>query len=168
MDFGIVAAILAIATVASTTASIKAAKAQNKAQKKANRIQQRIGEVQSIRERRQAIAARNIQNANLEAAGVEAGIQGSSALRGVQGSLGSSTASNIGFANSAFAAERSISNTLLRGQLKAQKYQTIAGVADTIGSLSASSIQMGIVNPSIGAGGGSKPPPFNLVMKRNS
>lgn len=90
------------------------------------------------------------------ASGVSSGINtSSSSLQGAVGSLNTQTAANIGFANSAFAAQKSISNTLLQGQLKAQKFRNIAAGFDTVAQLGKGYLSYSSYS------GGESPPKFN-------
>jgi len=133
LEFALVVA--AVAAVGSTVATVKSAKAQNKAAKEANKVERRMADVTALRERKQAIAARNARDAELVAGAVSSGVDVSSGLQGARGALGAQTASNIGYANSAFASQKAISDILLKGQLKAQKFRNVAAGFSTVQSI---------------------------------
>jgi hypothetical protein len=68
-----------------------------KAQNKANRQEKRRAAAENLRERKQAYRQMLIQQAQMQAAGTNLGVAGSSGVAGGIASIGSQTASNIGF-----------------------------------------------------------------------
>ena len=83
-------AVLAVASIYESEQSRKAAN-------RASRQEKRMAAAQNLRERKQAYRQMIIQQAQMQAAGTNLGVAGSSGLAGGMASLGTQTGSNIGF-----------------------------------------------------------------------
>ena len=86
-------AVVAVLAVASIYQSEQSRKAANKA----NRQEKRRAAAENLRERKQAYRQMLIQQAQMQAAGTNLGVAGSSGLAGGIASLGTQTGANIGF-----------------------------------------------------------------------
>jgi len=107
---GIEAAVFGLASIAGKVAESKQQKRAAKKEKKAQRVQQAITEAQAQRERREAIQQQQQQQAQLANQGVLQGVGGSSGVQGGIGSIGTQTASNIGFQQGQLAGQQQISD----------------------------------------------------------
>lgn len=87
---GVVTAVLVVA-------SIYESEQTRKAQNKANRQEKRRAAAENLRERKQAYRQMIIQQSQMQAAATNLGAAGSSGLAGGMASLGTQTASNVGF-----------------------------------------------------------------------
>lgn len=134
MPFPWLAAAL-IATVVSTGASVAATQEQVKAEKKRAKTQRRTQELARVKENRRAIAQRRVQEAEIIQGGEASGTRTNSAVSGAVGSLRSTTAGNIGFANTQFAGNTLASRQSERGMRNAARLGTFANVAGTAASL---------------------------------
>ena len=91
-----------VAAIVTAVAAVYSANEQRKAGKearKAAKMERRIAEAENVRSRRQAIRERIIQTARLENQAASTGTTQSSGVQGGIASLGSQTASNLGFAS---------------------------------------------------------------------
>ena len=91
-----------VAAIVTAVAAVYSANEQRKAGKearKAAKMERRIAEAENVRSRRQAIRERVIQAARLENQAAGTGTTQSSGVQGGVASLGSQTASNLGFAS---------------------------------------------------------------------
>jgi len=88
---------LIIAAIVAAAGSAVQQRKAGKQQKRASQREQRIADAENVRSRRQAIRERIIQQSQLNALGAATGTSASSGIQGASASLGSQTASNIGF-----------------------------------------------------------------------
>jgi len=100
------------------------------AQRKAVKRERRIAEVENVRSRRQAIRERLIQAEQLRNQGAVSGTMESSGVQGGIASIGSQTASNIGFSNQI----DQLNQQRLSFLDAANQYQSNAGIASTVAS----------------------------------
>lgn len=126
----VVAVITAVAAVYSANEQRKAGKEARKAAK----MERRIAEAENVRSRREAIRERLIQAARLENQAATSGTSDSSGVQGGIASLGSQTASNIGFSSQV----ESMNNQRLSFLDAAAAAQGRAQVGAAVGSVSSS------------------------------
>lgn len=115
------AVIGAVASVAGTVISYKN-------QKKASQTAQRQQDLQTARERRQAIREAQIRRAQTLAAGADQGATGSSAIAGGLSSLGSQLGSGLGFSTAMSAMSRDIN----KYNQRASTWSAIAGIGSNM------------------------------------
>lgn len=133
------------ATIAAVAVSAGSAASQHRQQRKAARsqrqardLEQRKSDISRARENAKAIAAQQAALASQEAQGSASGIGSSSVLSGAQGSVQSTTAGNIGFADQI--------NRLVQGQNAA--IQSAANSRQTAANIGAGA---SIFNSALGA-----------------
>lgn len=115
------AVIGAVASVAGTAIAYSS-------QKKASRTAQRQQELQTARERRQAIREAQIRRAQTAAAASAQGATGSSSVSGGMSSLGSQLGSGLGFST----AMSAMSSDINRYNQRAQTWSAIAGIGSNM------------------------------------
>lgn len=103
----------------------------NKEARKAAKMERRIAEAENVRSRRQAIRERLIQAARIENQAAATGTTNSSGVQGGIASLGSQTASNIGFSSQV----ESMNNQRLNFLDAAAAAQGRAQVGSAVGSI---------------------------------
>lgn len=114
-------------------------------QEKANAVEAAKTSVERARERRRAIAATRIAQAQNEAVAVGQGVTGSSQVQGAQSSISSGLASGMQAANRSFVSgqqafnlRQSAADTRASGQRRAQNFQALSGMFGQAASMSAS------------------------------
>ncbi len=137
----------AIAAVIATAASAYEQHEATKDRRKAIRRERQMAAAQNLRERKQAYRQMVIQQAQMQAAGTNLGVAGSSGLQGGMASIASQTASNIGFQMSM---ER-LNNIRLSWLDKASKHEDTAGIHQA-----AAQIFQTMGSSGMGSGGGAK------------
>lgn len=126
------AAVVAVLTAYSVSEQRQARKAQQRAIKR----EKAISDAQAIKSQREAIRARIVQQAQIEATAANTGTTGSSGVEGGVASLGSQTGANIGLANqiTALNNERlSFLNEASRREGNASAASSLASVAGSAG-----------------------------------
>lgn len=113
----------AIAAAAAATSSAYEQHEATKDRRKAIRRERQMAAAQNLRERKQAYRQMVIQQAQIQQASSNLGVGASSGAQGAVASLGSQTASNIGFQMNM---ER-LNNIRLSWLDKASKHEEIAG-----------------------------------------
>lgn len=134
MPFPWIAAAL-ISTAISTTASVAASVEAQQAEKERAKVQRATQELQRRKETRRTIAQARLQRAELIQGGVETGSRTNSAVSGAVSSLNSTTAGNIGYANTVFAGNQ------LQNDIMSSASRKIAGL-QTFGSAAAGAANM--------------------------
>jgi len=145
----ITTAILATAAIGMQVHSMEEAKSAERQsrrdQEKANAIEAAKTSVERARERRRAIAATRIAQAQNEAVAVGQGVTGSSQVEGAQSSISSGLASGMQSANRSFVSgqqsfnlRQSAADTMAKGQRRAQNFQALSGMFGQAASMSAS------------------------------
>ena len=129
---GVVTAVIAVASIYESEQSRKAAN-------RANRQEKRMAAAQNFRERKQAYRQMIIQQAQMQAAGTNLGVAGSSGLAGGMASLGTQTGSNIGFQLQLDA----LNNKRLNALNSAANHQAMAGMYGAAASFSMSATSAG-------------------------
>jgi len=126
-------AALIVSAVASVGAGVmqhEQAQAANRAQAKQARIERRIAAIENARQARRAVAARRVQQADIQAGAVNSGtgVENSSAVRGAVGSLTTQTAVNIGAATTRAAASFAQQKAAIMGARQSARYGTLANI----------------------------------------
>lgn len=134
----------------------KAAREAQRAQEQANRASQAYAQVENARRRRQAIAQARIAAATNQA-NMSQAVQSSSALSGVQASLGTQFGANIGAQQQQIGSQQQImnlqqqsANALRRGNERAGLWTVAGNIGSQIASLGMNS--GGSFVPSFGTG----------------
>jgi len=134
----------------------KAAREAARAQEQANRVSAASAQVENARRRRRAIAQARMASA-ANAANLSQSVQESSALSGVQASLGTQLGANIGAQGQQISSQQNImnlqqqgANALRRGQERAGMWQVAGNIGKQIASFGMSSAGGNIFG---GAGG---------------
>ncbi len=113
----------AIAAAAAMTSAAYEQHEATKDRRKAIRRERQMAAAQNLRERKQAYRQMVIQQAQMQAAGTNLGVAGSSGLQGGMASIATQTASNIGFQMNM----EKLNNIRLSWLDKASKHEEIAG-----------------------------------------
>lgn len=140
------AIISAVASVGFAVDSQQQAKAgerkSRRAQNKANAVEAARTSVERARERRRAIAATRIAQAQNAAVAVGQGVTGSSQVEGAQSSISSGLASGVQAANRSFVSGHQVfglrqraADALATGQRRAQNSQAFSGLSGQAASL---------------------------------
>ena len=117
-----------IFTVIGAVAAVAGTAIAYNSQKKASRTAQRQQELQTARERRQAIRETQIRRAQTVAAGAQQGGLGGSSIAGGLSSLGSQLGSGLGFST----AMSAMSSDINRYNQRAATWSSIAGIGSSI------------------------------------
>ena len=131
----VLAGVAAVSTAAGYFEQKKASRKSRRQQEKANRVASVSSQVENATARRRAIAqARMAQAQNLASAGGQ--VQNSSGLAGSNAALGSQLGANVGTQGQLLGSQEAVfglrqdaQNTLADGQLRAQGFGAIAGLA---------------------------------------
>lgn len=104
------AIVLGVIAAAGAIFSAVEAKKQSRAQRRQNEVQNRIAATKRARDIRQTVARNRIKRGELESAGFQFGVSGSSQVAGATGAAQSDTAGAIGASNQQFTGQQVISN----------------------------------------------------------
>jgi len=138
MALGVAIAGLVVAvagTAVSTVQQNKAAAEVRKEKKQTRDVDRRVSQLQRQRRTRQAIAARNREQARLTSSAETGGLGASSGLQGAVGSLRTQTAANIGFSNTITAASGLRADIGLKGFNRSSKLLGRANTAQGVGEI---------------------------------
>lgn len=137
----------------------KAGRRAARQQEQANRVSQASAQVENARRRRQAIAQARIDAAQNQAAQSQA-VQSSSALSGVQSSLGTQLGANIGTQQSRVASQQNIQNLQQSASDILRKGQERVALLNAVGDTATTAASFAMGGGGFGGGGTSTPSTF--------